>query len=244
MAITSNYTLLSFDSVTAQLAVEAEVYNNSTLILNRIIFITLPVDSSGNVPTGTTLSDLIDKKVNYRLQGWIAYTNNQNNIPIGGITNADDITSLTTDTEYGTDPQYGIPVLVFPISGNTGFTQSVIMPMATFVSRLNFTPADPSQPANTGPNSYLDNGNVYGGQLVSVQGDTNLGNFNTVNISSTPPNLTQPIIDAFPYVFDWYDEFPDRSGGDFNTVTGAYLVNHEPMTISATSYGIGWFIYS
>jgi len=246
MAITTSYTLISFDPITAELQVDVEVFDNSLPILITTLIITLPVDDLGNVPTGTALTDIIDKKINYRLQGWIAQYNIQNNIPISGVTNAEEIYALTLQVEADEIGGGQIYVLLTPnpdfIDVNNLCTRSII----TVISGRNnfsrpFYPGDP--PVAIG----IDNGNLsHGGStgLLRVRSGTLAEQPGVLEIPNANDNAGDLPVAA--WVYTQYPNFLDGT-----TVTPEegfdgyqYYIEHDPIEIDASVGAITTAVFS
>jgi hypothetical protein len=255
VAYSRTYDLQLFDKITAVLYLKVYAFWDSTLIDVIDSFpVQLPVDSLGQVPTGTALTAHIDR-VLAAVYNPAKLELRRNLIDVGGsVSNADEIFALTIDNEPTDAPLYGFPVVLWPIGGSTDFTASVISaiyPNPDLYAPLNrYNPGtlpDPTLPGNqgypglenTGPNTYLDNGNVWGGQLIDILGNTNTGQSNSVLIDSSPASVPQEVIDAYPYVFD----HPNMTEENFVDYGAFYYITHAPMTITG-DYGLGYFIYS
>ena len=60
MALTYQYDLVSFDPTDAVLKVRVRIYNGASLVdTNENVPVRLPVDISGNVPTGAALTTIV-----------------------------------------------------------------------------------------------------------------------------------------------------------------------------------------
>jgi hypothetical protein len=259
MAYTRQYEYLSFDNVRAILYVRIQFFWDSVFYNNTRSFpIQLPVDSLGRVPTGSALEAYIDQVLN-TVYSPESQEFKRNLIDVGGtVSNADAIFAITSDDEPSGVPQDGIPVIVYPVGGTTGFTSSVIALLYFGINEpqiLNrFNPGtlpnplltipeyNPDEPdAYYGPNAFIDWG--FGGpedqsQLINIIGNTNTGPSNSVLITGEDNNslIPQEVFDDFPYLA----QHPDADGsGNYNAFV---YVNHAPMTINGT-YGLGYFIY-
>lgn len=254
MAYTRQYEYLSFDNVRAILYVRIQFFWDSVFYNDTSSFpIQLPVDSLGRVPTGAALEAHIDQVLN-TVYSPESQEFRRNLIDFGGtVTNADAIFAITSDDEPSGED--GLPVIVYPVGGTTGFTSSVIALLyfgvndQPILNRFNpgtlpdplltipeYNPDEPD--AYYGPNTFIDWG--FGGpedqsQLINIIGNTNTGPSNSVLITAEDNNslIPQEVFDDFPYLA----QQPDSIAWN-----GFIYVNHAPMTITGT-YGLGYFIY-
>jgi len=259
MAFTRQYEYLSFDNVRAIIYVRIQFFWNLVLYdTTRSFPIQLPVDSLGQVPTGSALAAHIDQ-VLATVYSPESQEFRRNLIDVGGtVSNANAIFAITSDVELSDAPLDGNPVIVYPVGGTTGFTSSVIallyfdINVPQTLNRFNpgrlpnpllpvpeFNPDEPD--ADYGPNIVLDWGFAEDqSQLINIIGNTNTGPSNSVLITAELDYslIPQEVFDDFPYLRGHPNDTEENS----NAYQAFVYVNHAPMTITGT-YGLGYFIY-
>ena len=233
---TTTYTWKSFNAVTARLTVEVDILWDSVFVETKTIGLTLPVDTSGFV---TTDRSLIESIINERIFRYYPEVVNNTRLPPNGVVNAGDILDATDIIEAYS----GVPILIVPVGGSTGFTASVIISLSVdaTINEVDIERGTLPAPVAVEAGDYLlDNGNVNGGAMTSIRSPGDTGAFvNNVEVSWDETTVPAGVITNFPYVLR--DPLPE--GADFNDYGGFYYVTHAPITISG-SYAVGVFLYS
>jgi hypothetical protein len=169
---------IRFDATTATLTINVNAYSDGTFAFaTGEVPCVLPVSPSGSVPGGADLVAFVQAFAEGIVQPGIidsaAYL-----VAAGGtVSNAQDVFSLTLETEAGETPGLvgnGIPVIIFPDrvhtpSGNV-FTRSIIAPIpASYaVPETGRFPSAYEQSVRLG-HGIIDNGNVYTNPWPHIQ---------------------------------------------------------------------------
>jgi hypothetical protein len=233
---TTTYTWKSFDPFTARLTVDVDILWDSVFVETKTIGLTLPVDTGGFV---TTDLGLIEGIINQRIFRYYPEVVSNTRLPPNGVVNAGDILDATDLIEADS----GVPILIVPVGGSTGFTASVIISLSVDATAnvVDIERSTLPEPEDIVPGTYiLDNGNVNGGTMTSIRSPGDTGLFvNNIDVSWDETTVPAGVIADFPYVLR--DPLPE--GAEFNDYGGFYYVTHAPITISG-SYAVGVFLYS
>jgi hypothetical protein len=202
----------------------------------KTIGLTLPVDTSGFV---TTDRSLIESIINERIFRYYPEVVNNTRLPPNGVVNAGDILDATDIIEAYS----GVPILIVPVGGSTGFTASVIIPAygPASIPDVDIERSTLPELEDIVPGTYLlDNGNVNGGAMTSIRSLGDTGAFvNNIDILWDPTDVPAGVITNFPYVHR--DPLPEDA--EFNDYLSYFYVTHAPITITG-SYAVGVFLYS
>ena len=241
---TTTTELIEFDPVLSRLTVEVNTVWAPTGAITdtQTIVVTLPFDSEGNVPTDpSVIQAIVDDRVRVRV-GDVALK-----IPPGGVTNATDIFALTSNSE--TANTLNILLVPFPLAGetNSNFTRSVMCALDTVGAVASGLPLDRlnlPDPLTLGHGvSILDNGNVDGGSVINIRGNSNQGPYQNSEIVWDPTAVVpSAVLAQYPWMFHSALD-TQVPGFNFNDYLSFFYIEHAPMSIIGT-FAAGYFLYS
>lgn len=149
------------------------------------------------------------------------------------------LTLTVQESVTGTEFIHGLDIEIVSAS-TTMANRSVMIPLSPNATVLDYNVlrSNLPTPGSVSPGTYeLDNGNIDGGDIIDIRGNTENaipGGDSVYNIiwnyTSVPPSVKN----AWPYIFE-------TTG--YNTNVSFVYIEHSPITING-SYGIGVFLYA
>jgi hypothetical protein len=209
----------------------------------KALVVTLPIDGYGRVPSDPSIIDaIIRDRITVRLGN-----NLDKLIPPGGVVNASDIYLLTDATESGT--VINVLLVPFPLEGESymNFTRSVLCAYDNGYAIPSVLPLD----RNNLPNPYtlghgvniIDNGNVNNATLANIQGNSNMGEYQSAVITWNSTGVVPAnVLSSFPWMLH---SALDTGAPGFvpDDYLSFYYIGHGPMSITG-NFAAGYFQYS
>lgn len=224
MSYTTDYTLISFDAVAARLTVEVRVLWAGVETETKTFGVTLPVDQYGAVTTDLQVIDLLIRTAIGRRVQYL-----EQRIPPGGVSNAQSIYALTTQSEALELAPGEIFVL---LTADPDFTD-----VDSVCTRSVITVVRSRNDLRLTTDYGLDNGNVVsstGLLLVQTQGEAEQsGPFAITQANDNTATLTVPA-----WVYTVFPNFIDNLASDPAFKGDQYYIEHAAIVINGTATAV------